>query len=174
MSKKRKTIYAFIDSQNLNLGTSKDIFHGKKKIYSGWVLDFKKFRRYLQDKFRVSKAYLFIGFVPKNKDLYKNLVNYGYELIYKPTVKDHQGKVKGNVDAELVLQAAAIDFNNYNKAVIVSGDGDFYCLHAFLKKRGKLLRIIIPNEKAESSLLTPFQEYKTFINFDREKLEYKV
>ena len=60
--------YAFIDSQNLNLGTSKDIFHGRKLIYKGWKLDFKKFRRYLLDKFRVNKAILFIGYIKKMKD----------------------------------------------------------------------------------------------------------
>jgi len=31
-----------------------------------------------------------------------------------------------------VLYAAAIEYSNYDKAVIVSGDGDFYCLHEFL------------------------------------------
>ncbi len=50
--------YAFIDSQNLNLGTSKDIRKKGKIIYKGWKLDFKKFRKYLSDKFRVNKALL--------------------------------------------------------------------------------------------------------------------
>lgn len=53
---KQENNFAFIDSQNLNLGTGKDIYKGKKKIYSGWKLDYKKFRRYLSDKFRVNKA----------------------------------------------------------------------------------------------------------------------
>ena len=41
--KKLKKVYAFIDSQNLNLGTSKDIYKNGKLIYKGWKLDFKKF-----------------------------------------------------------------------------------------------------------------------------------
>ena len=56
-------IYAFIDSQNLYLGISD----------SGWNLDYQKFRNYLRTKYRVSKAYLFIGYVPKNTNLYKYL-----------------------------------------------------------------------------------------------------
>lgn len=163
--------YAFIDSQNLNLGTSKDIIKGRKVIYKGWKLDFKKFRRYLSDKFRVDKAFLCIGYIKKNEGLYKKLKNEGYELIFKPTVKDHKGKSKGNVDAELVLHAAAIEFSRYDKAVIVSGDGDFYCLHEYLEKNHKLLRIIIPNSKSESSLLKRFHKYKTFIEFEKKKLE---
>jgi len=125
-------VYAFIDSQNLNLGTSKDIYKGKRQIYRGWKLDYKKFRKYLLDKFRVSKALLFIGYIRENEKLYHHLKSCGYELVYKPTTKDRDGKPKGNVDAELVLYAAAIEYSNYDKAVIVSGDGDFYCLHEFL------------------------------------------
>ncbi|MCL5409724.1 MAG: NYN domain-containing protein, partial [Patescibacteria group bacterium] len=140
-------------------------------VYKGWKLDFKKFRKYLTDKFRVDEAFLCIGYIKQNESLYKKLRSDGYKLIFKPTVKDHQGKSKGNVDAELVLHAAAIQFSNYNKAVIVSGDGDFYCLHEYLEKDHKLLRIIIPNSKSESSLLKRFHRYKTFIEFEKKKLE---
>ncbi len=164
-------VYAFIDSQNLNLGTSKDIFHGKKLIYKGWKLDFKKFRRYLTDKFRVDKALLCIGYIKQNEKLYEQLKYYGYNLVFKPTVKDSLGKSKGNVDAELVLHAAAIEFSKYDRAVVVSGDGDFYCLYDFLEKNKKLFKIIIPNRKSESSLLKQFQNYKVFLIRDRNKVE---
>ena len=167
-------IYAFIDSQNLNLGTSEDIYsRNGKLIYKGWKIDFKRFRQYLSDKFRVTKAILFIGYIPENEILYERLNSYGYDLVYKPTVKDSSGKAKGNVDAELVLHAAAVEFPNYEKAVIVSGDGDFRCLHEFLVNNNKLLRLVIPNTKSESSLLKPFQEYKTFVIREKEKLEYR-
>lgn len=171
MTLQRRKIYAFIDSQNLNLGTSKDIYKSGKKIYDGWKLDFEKFHRYLVDKFRVSKALLFIGYIKRNQRLYRYLRLCGYELIFKPTTKDSVGKPKGNVDAELVLHAAAVEYDNYDKAVIVSGDGDFYCLHEFLEENDKLEQIIIPNAKSESSLLKKFHSYKTFIEFEKEKLK---
>lgn len=173
MNKKYQKVYAFIDSQNLNLGTSKNIYKNRKLVYRGWKLDFGKFYQYLKDKFRVSKAFLFIGYIPQNKPLYKQLESYGYKLIYKPTVKNSQGKPKGNVDAELVLYASALEFQNYDKAVIVSGDGDFYCLLDFLQKNKKLLKLIIPNIKSESSLLKKFQKYKVFIYYEKNKLELK-
>ena len=177
MSLKNKTkqqiIYAFIDSQNLNLGTNKDIYKNRKKIYKGWNLDFKKFRQYLTDKFKVKKAFLFIGYIKQNRYLYRSLRRCGYDLVFKPTVKDGRGKPKGNVDAELVLHASAIEYSNFDKAVIVSGDGDFCCLHEYLEKNKKLLRIIIPNTKSESSLLKKFQQYKTFILYEKSKLELK-
>lgn len=174
MKKKYEKIFAFIDSQNLNLGTSKDLFNKKgKKIYRGWRLDFKKFRIYLSDKFRVSKAFLFVGYIKEYDDLYKQLKSYGYQLIFKQTTKDDLGKPKGNIDAELVLYSAAIEFDKYNKAVIVSGDGDFRCLYEFLIEKDKLRRIIVPNLKAQSSLLKGFQKYKTFLEHEKSKLEYK-
>jgi len=82
---KKPIVYAFIDSQNLNLGTSKDIYKNGKIIYKGWKLDFKKFRRYLKDKFRVEKAFLFIGYIKKNEKLYRFLKQSGYQLVFKPT-----------------------------------------------------------------------------------------
>jgi len=59
--------YAFIDGQNLHLGVQ-DL---------GWKLNYKKFRIYLKDKYKVSKAYLFIGYLPENQELYKSLKNVG-------------------------------------------------------------------------------------------------
>jgi len=169
----KETTYAFIDSQNLNLGTSKDLYKGKKLIYKGWKLDFKKFRQYLANKFKVRKAFLFIGFIRRNKELYKFLKSCGYKMVFKPTVNNEQGKPKGNVDAEIVLHSAVIQYPNYDKAIVVSGDGDFYCLHQYLKEKGKLFKIIIPNKYSESSLLDQFQSYKVFLYREKEKLEFK-
>lgn len=169
----KEIFYAFIDSQNLNLGTCKNLYKGKRLIYQGWKLDFKKFRQYLSDKFRVEKAFLFIGYIKKNWKLYKYLESCGYELIFKPTVNNEQGKPKGNVDAEIVLHSATIQYFNYDKAIIVSGDGDFYCLHKYLQEKKKLFKIIIPNKHSESSLLDLFQDYKVFLYREKDNLEFK-
>lgn len=75
-------------------------------LYRGWQLDFRKFRIYLKDKYSVARAFLFIGKVKGNEDLYRNLESYGYDVIYKPTLEcigdDGEPHTKGNVDAELV------------------------------------------------------------------------
>lgn len=151
MKKKTANNYAFIDSQNLNLGVRSQ----------GWKLDFGKFRQYLITKYKVKKTYLFIGYVHGNQALYTYLQNVGYICIFKPTLEIKEGKnqvkVKGNVDAELVLHAM-IEFNRYDKAVIVSGDGDFHCLAEYLLSKNKLLKIIAPN-KRYSSLLKKFNQY---------------
>ena len=142
----REICYAFIDSQNLNLGTGKDIYKDGKCIYKGWKLDMKKFYIYLSDKFRAKKIFLFLGYIKENQKMYDMFRHFGYELIFKPTVAGKSKKPKGNVDAEIVLNAARLKYDEYDKAVFVSGDGDFYCLYDFLEKEGKLKNIIIPNK----------------------------
>ena len=173
MSTKKKHLlaYAFIDSQNLNLGTKNNIRRNGKLVYKGWPLDFKKLRIYLKDKFRVEKAILFIGYIKENQPLYNNLRSFGYELVFKPTVKDNAGKPKGNIDAELVLHAAAIEFPNYDKAIIVSGDGDFACLLEYLEQNNKLGKLILPNARYASSLLRKFRPYHVNIINDKRRLE---
>ena len=157
-------IYAFIDSQNLNLGTQ----------LNGWKLDFGKFRTYLLTKFKVKKTYLFIGYIEGNSNLYKYLQEVGYILIFKHVLeikKDNKTTVKGNVDAELVLHTM-IQYPKYHQAIIVSGDGDFYCLIEYLEKNNKLAKIIAPNQKY-SSLLRKYAKYIFPLKPAKEKLEIK-
>ena len=45
------------------------------------------------------------------------------------------GHTKGNCDADLVLKAM-VEYPNYEQAVIVNGDGDFYSLIDHLNRRG--------------------------------------
>lgn len=110
--KKKQENFAFIDSQNLNLGVRSQ----------GWKLDFRKFRQYLRNKYNVTNVYLFIGYKAGNEALYTSLQQMGYIVILKPTMELPDKTVKGNVDAELVLHTM-LQYPNYAKAIIVSGDG---------------------------------------------------
>ena len=97
----------------------------------------------------------------------------GYVCIFKPTLEYKDGSTKGNCDAELVLQAM-IEFQNYNKAVIVSGDGDFHCLVKYLLEKNKLKALLIPNRYKFSALLKfrIFRPYLRFMNDLRSRLSY--
>ena len=159
----KKNNYAFIDSQNLNLGV--------KSL--GWKLNYKRFRIYLKEKYSVNVAYLFIGYIPANQDLYSSLQSAGYVLVFKPTWPDKDGEVKGNIDADLVLQAM-IDYEKYDKAVIVTSDGDFYSLVKYLYKNNKLRIVVSPYFKACSILLKKTAREKiVFVSNLKQKLEYK-
>ena len=185
-------VYAFIDSQNLNLGTQK----------MGWKMDWRKFRAYLKDVHNVEKAYMFIGYLPDNEKLYDQMHDLGYLIVLKPTLemfeteqsqeardKRHEAQqikdgikledrkpeekrvTKGNVDAELVLYAVK-EMPNYQKAVIVSGDGDFFSLVEYLDQQQKLLQLLTPNWQY-SSLLKPFEKYIIRLDQKRRELAYQ-
>jgi len=165
MSKTNTKIYAFMDSQNVNLATQD----------CGWKLDFGRFYIYLKDKYKVSKAFLFIGYVAGNEALYTFLQKAGYIVVFKPTLEYKKGKkkyIKGNVDAELVLHTM-IEYSNYDKAIIASGDGDFCCLIEYLEKKDKLLHVIIPNSRKYSALLRKYERYFVYLNGLDKKLSKK-
>jgi uncharacterized LabA/DUF88 family protein len=184
--------YAFIDSQNLNLGIQK----------MGWKMDWRKFRAYLKDVYKVEKAFMFIGYLPDNEKLYDQMHELGYLIVLKPTlemymteesqesrVMSHEKQqekegikpedrkpeekriTKGNVDAELVLYAVK-EMPNYDKAVVVSGDGDFFSLVEYLDQQNKLLHLLAPNWQY-SSLLKPFEKYIIRLDQKRRELAYK-
>ncbi|HEU5004843.1 MAG TPA: NYN domain-containing protein [Candidatus Saccharimonadales bacterium] len=173
MRRKRKGNYAFIDSQNLNVSVQN----------YGWKMNWRKFREFLSERYGVTNAYMFIGYVPENEDLYEKMHDAGYAVVLKPTFdmtkpreennepkNEPDKKVKGNVDADLVLWAMK-EMNNYDKAVIVSGDGDFFSLVEFLVGRNKLLKILTPTGQY-SSLYHQFQDYVERVDEHRRELAY--
>ncbi len=174
---RRPNAYAFIDSQNLNMGTQK----------VGWKMDWRKFRQYLREKHNVTKAYMFIGYVPEFEDMYQQLHEAGYLIVLKQTTdisktnKDDSSEakdkpedkklIKGNIDADLVLWAMK-ELRNYDKAIIVSGDGDFHGLIEYLKQQNKLAHIMTPNWQY-SQLLKEFDENIIRLDQLKGQLQYK-
>lgn len=172
--KSRPEVYAFIDSQNLNLGVQK----------MGWKMDWRAFRAYLKNNYNVTKAFMFIGYMVENESLYEHMHELGYLIALKPTVdttpmenkgdkdqEEHKPTVKGNIDADLVLYAMK-EMPNYNKAIIVSGDGDFASLIEYMVEKNKLLHLMTPNWQY-SSLLKPWEKYIIRIDQLRHVLAYK-
>lgn len=179
--KKKQGNYAFIDSQNLNLGVQK----------AGWKMDWRKFRTYLEQKYGVTHAYMFIGYMQEHESLYEQMHEAGYIVVLKPTVDVHaiaeqqkaeaeqkgehapeapKQQTKGNVDADLVLHAMK-EYPKYSKAIIVSGDGDFFGLIEYLSQKNKLLHIMTPNWQY-STLLKPFEKYIVRIDQLKSELRY--
>lgn len=175
--KPKKGNYAFIDSQNLNLGVQK----------IGWKMDWRKFRKWLEEKYGVTHAYMFIGYMVENESLYELMHDHGYLVVLKKTLeikpqdkpedgkpvdkdKEEKPMVKGNIDADLVLYAMK-ELPNYDKALIVSGDGDFLSLVEYLAHEKKLLKVLAPNRRY-STLLKEFDEYIEGIDNHRRELAY--
>lgn len=155
----KQEVYAFIDGTNL--------YRSIKNM--GWTLDYSRFRRWLKDRLGVTKAFYFIGYVYGQRALYYSLRRSGYKLRFKPTSVNKEGERKGNVDAELIL-AAVSQVKYYDNAVIVAGDGDYYCLVKYLKRQGKLLKMVIPDRNNYSWLLRKFSPDLVFLNETEKKL----
>ena len=157
---KESNNFAYIDGANLHKGVAE----------LGWELDYRRFRIWLKDKYNIVNAYLFIGFVAENKNLYTHLQEAGFILVYKEVTYDGTGAVKGNCDALLVLKAVS-DFyeHHFEKAVIVSSDGDYAELVNFLKER-EALRIVISPSNNCSYLLRKQNIPLLYLNTQRGKL----
>jgi len=150
--KKSEVNFAFVDAQNLHRGINS----------LGWNIDWYKFRIYLTEKYSVKLAYVFIGFVQENQGLYEYLQRCGYVLVFKPIVRDGNDRIKGNCDADLVLHSI-LKISEYDKAVIVTSDGDFYSLVRHLREQDKLAMVLSSYVKTCSKLLK--KEAREKINY---------
>jgi uncharacterized LabA/DUF88 family protein len=163
MLRPKKDNHAFIDAQNLHLGIRK----------LGWNLDYRRFRVYLREKYGVSKAYLFIGFVAGNVSLYNFLREAGFIIVFRPTFAHSNQEIKGNVDADMVLKTIT-DFDLFDKAVIVSSDGDFYSLVDYLYWYDKLEVVLSPDEGNCATILKKSARKSIcYMGNLRQRLEYK-
>lgn len=134
---------AYIDAANLDRSLRE----------LGWKLDFAKFRIWLTDKYNVQKAYIFIGLIPKYKDLYTYLQSCGFELAFKDVLYQN-GTPKGNCDADLIMKASEELYEGIlDKAILVTSDGDYAPLVKVLLSKGKLEVILSPNLSAKCSYL---------------------
>lgn len=160
--------YCFVDGQNLHLWTTTD----------GWILDPFKLRVYLKDKYHVSKAYYFLGYVKdENNALYTRLQEAGFIVVFKKQMVDMTSNKKWNIDSDMifyVMEKLIEEGETFDKVVLISGDGDFKILLEYLIKKNRLEKILFPNKKFTSSLYKDVSLIlKDYLIHNRSKLEYK-
>jgi uncharacterized LabA/DUF88 family protein len=134
--------FAFIDAQNVYMGTRAQ----------GWTIDAHKLRTYLRDKYHVSEAFWFVGFLPDMQNFYTLLQRAGFTTVFKEVARDPDGTPKGNVDVDLTLHAVDLK-DQYERAVLLTSDGDFASLVRYLRERDKLQVILSPHRAHTSYLL---------------------
>lgn len=139
---------AFIDGQNLYMGTAKS--------EPAWKIDLKKFRDYLSEKYNVEAAYYFLGYLNEdNGDLYDEIQTAGFVVKFREHNTKMIGKKKGNVDTDIVfniMKKVHKEGNTFDKIVLVSGDGDYKMLVDFLIEENRFKKILFPNKEFASSL----------------------
>lgn len=165
---KEKDNLAFIDGQNLYLGTKQD----------GWNINLSKLKIYLKDKYNIKEAYYFIGYLQEeNNELYKEIQKAGFIITFKEHNEYAITKKKGNVDTDIVFEMMKnlIENNDFNKIVLVSGDGDYKKVVDYLISKERFEKILFPNRKFASSLYKKItiKYYDYLDNKDiKKKIEY--
>jgi uncharacterized LabA/DUF88 family protein len=160
---------AFIDGQNLYLGTKE----------SGWSVDHARFRAYLKEKYNITEAYYFLGFVSENEqDLYDKLQKAGFILSFREHSSALRGTKKGNVDSDIVfgVMKKLVDSELLGKVYIISGDGDYKKLVDYLVKKEKFGKMLFPNKQFASSLYKSLgSEFYDYLEKDdiKIKIAYK-
>lgn len=145
IKEKQERNIAFVDGQNLHLGTKG----------CGWVVNHERFRIYLSEKYNVQEAYYYLGFISdKEQDLYDKLQKAGFILSFREHSAALKGNKKGNVDGDIIfgVMRKLAENEPFNKVFIVSGDGDYKRMVDYLVKKGRFGKMLFPNRKFASSL----------------------
>lgn len=147
---------AYIDGQNLHLGTTtRD---------PSWVIDLARFRVYLEEKYQVKKAYYYLGYVQDGSSyqkLYDEVQDAGFHLVFREHNSAMKGTKKGNVDSDIIfsIMKRLYKKEDFNKIVLVSGDGDYKQLVDFLIEENKFAKILFPKQRYASSLYKSIGEW---------------
>jgi len=147
-----------------------------KQEVNPWVINLTRFRVYLENKYNVSKAYYFLGYgQKKNQELYEEIQNAGFVLIFREHNPAMIGKKKGNVDSDIIFHIMKKMYKkeDFNKIILVSGDGDYKLLVDFLIEEKKFEKILFPNRKFASSLYKELGS-KYFDYLENEGIKHKI
>lgn len=171
--------YAFIDGANLHLTYDNDDFD--------WKVDYRKLLSHLRKKLGVLVAYYFIGNTSGNAIVRQSLESYGYTIKLKepsPYKTDEQycphcgklvvsskTKYKADVDSFMTLTVIS-NLHIFDKAVLITSDGDFDELVKMLLRQDKLRMVFAPCRDGCSKLLRKVAVDKiAFIDDFRDGLE---
>jgi uncharacterized LabA/DUF88 family protein len=159
---------AFIDGQNLHMGT--------KSCDLSWKVDLFKFKVYLENKYKVDEIYYFLGYVQdENEELYDQIQKAGLILKFREHNSVMLGKKKGNVDSDIIFSVMkkVCKKEDFNKIILVSGDGDYKTLVDFLIEENKFEKILFPNKKYASSLYKKLGR-KYFAHLEDKDIKKKI
>ncbi len=155
----------YIDGQNLYLWIQTE----------WWTIDLKKFRVYLKDKFGIQEAYYFLWYLSdETQDLYSTLQKAGFIVLFREHTSALKGKKKGNVDVDIVFEIMRriIEEKDFDKIVLVSGDGDYIKLVKYLILKGILQKILFPNNNNSSLYNKLGNKYYSYLGDVKSKISY--
>jgi uncharacterized LabA/DUF88 family protein len=140
---------------------------GISKTEPIWELDLKRFRIYLEQKYHVTKAYYYLGcVVDENQDLYEEIQSAGFILVFREHNSKMIGIKKGNVDTDIVfsIMKRLYKREDFDKLVLVSGDGDYKQVVDFLIEENRFEKILFPNKRHSSLYKELSNKFFAYLN----------
>lgn len=145
-------VAVFIDASN--------IYHVGKEL--GISINYSKLRALLKGKSKLFQAYFYTGVNSSNqkeKQFLSNICSIGYKIISKEIIRQPDG-VKANLDVELALDMHHRALNDqYDTAILVSGDGDFIDVVKRLKGLGKRVEVVSFRARTNKELIKVADAY---------------
>ena len=140
---------AYIDGQNLFMGTT--------RAENPWKIDLGRLRIYLERLYQVESAYYYLGYVQDGEVyqlLYEEIQKAGFILVFREHNSAMLGTKKGNVDSDIIFSVMKRLYRqeDFDKVVLVSGDGDYKPPVDFLIEEGRFKKVLFPDGKRASSL----------------------
>jgi uncharacterized LabA/DUF88 family protein len=133
--KKRNRVALFIDGGNL--------YHAAKSL--GFKIDFIRLKEYFaSSELELFQAFYYSAYDPSQGFIMKIidwLKHNGFIVVTKEVKKITHSFIKGNMDVELVVDML-LTIDQYDIAILFSGDGDFTRCVSELQKRGKLVHVV--------------------------------
>jgi uncharacterized LabA/DUF88 family protein len=164
MQKKKIHNIAFIDWQNLYR-------------WLWWNLDYSRFRVYLRDKYHIEEAYYFIWY-EEQIWLYTGLQKAWFIVVFNRKWETLKSNKKWNVDVNLAFHMMRFFIEEeFDKAILISGDGDYEPVIDYFIEKWKFLKVLAPNMQYCSSLYKKGsnfpQQYINSLQDLKSSLEYK-
>ena len=160
--------YAFIDGQNLYMGIQSND--------PKWNLDFFRFRIYLREKYKVEKAYYYMGYMlVENNSLYERLQEAGFIVKFRKHNAAMESHKKVNVDSDIIFDIMKRLYKKepFDNIILISGDGDYRLLVDFLIEEKRFEKILFPNHKYASSLYKKLSNHY-FANLSSNTIRKKI
>jgi len=162
---KKQVTFAFIDATNIIYGAGG----------AGWKVDFKKLISYLKGRYQALKV-LYYGGVDFNNqkqlNFYKKLKSFGYKLRLVPVKTFKDGRKKADVDSRMTFEIMLL-LNQYNNAIFMTGDGDFYWVFEYLIKTKNNVRLFAHRSSTAKELKQLFKVNFTDLKFIKRIIERK-
>jgi uncharacterized LabA/DUF88 family protein len=130
----------------------------------------------LRHKYHVEKAFYYLGaFDLAHQDMYANIQSYGFITLFREHSAKLTGRKKGNVDTDIVFDVmrSICENDDFDKVILVSGDGDYKRMVDWLIERERFLKLLLPCKDYASSLYNRL-EPKYYDYIDRPDMRVKI